>query len=120
MEVLSTSPYAKVVSLERLKSPSFGRSLYEVKTDNWKNRSPGHGKELYKTSPSDLFILADFKPETVNDLQRDGSIWSFALSAQVLNEENDNVTKLKSNFKFIASKDIDIDGMGQKSLFIIF
>jgi hypothetical protein len=124
MEVLKTSPYARVVSLERPSdSDSFGsRNVYCVKTDTWKNRSPGHGdhgEELYKTSPGDVFILTDFKPETVNDLQSNDRMWSFVLSlARVLNEENDNDTKLKSTFNVIASK--DIDGMGQKSLFIIF
>jgi len=123
MEILSSSPYAEVISLEHSRSHSYGRNHYVVKTDTWKNRSSGHGKELYKTLFGDVFILADFKPETVNDLQRSGSTWSFVLSAGILDEEiegDDDEDKVTSTFKVIASKDIDIHQMGQKSLFIIF
>jgi hypothetical protein len=124
MEILSSSPYAEVVSIEQKQSHSYGRNHYVVKTDTWKNRSAGHGKELYKTLFGDVFILADFKPENVNDLTRSGNMWSFVLSAGILDEEikedDHDDTKLMSTFKVIASKDIDIDEMGQKSLFIIF
>jgi hypothetical protein len=124
MEILSSSPYAEVVSLEQKLSHSYGRNHYVVKTDTWKNRSAGHGKELYKTLFGDVFILADFKPENVNDLTRSGNMWSFVLSAGILdeeiNEDDHDDTKLMSTFKVIASKDLDIDEMGQKSLFIIF
>ncbi|KAK2383849.1 P-loop containing nucleoside triphosphate hydrolase superfamily protein [Trifolium repens] len=124
MEILSSSPYAEVVSLEQKLSRSYGRNHhYVVKTDTWKNRSSGHGKDLYKTLFGDVFVLADFKPESVNDLTRSGGMWSFVLSAGILDEEikdDDDDTKLMSTFKVIASKDIDIDEMGQKSLFIIF
>lgn len=125
MEILSSSPYAEVVSLDHSRSHSYGRNHYVVKTDTWKNRSSGHGKELYKTLSGDVFILADFKPETVNDLQRSGRMWSFVLSAGILDEEikdddDDGDVKVMSTFKVIASKDIDIDEMGQKSLFIMF
>ncbi|WJX52816.1 hypothetical protein P8452_38886 [Trifolium repens] len=117
MEILSNSPYAEVVSLEKKLSHSCGRNHYVVKTDSWKNSSSGYGKELYKTLFGDVFILADFKPETVNDLTRSGKMWRFVLSTGILGEEikDDDTT-----FKVIASKDIDIDEMGQKSLFIIF
>ncbi|CAI8586619.1 unnamed protein product [Vicia faba] len=125
MEILSSSPYAEVISLEHSGSHSHGRNQnhYVVKTDSWKNRSSGHGKELYnKTLSGDVFILADFKPETVNDLQRFGKMWSFVLSDGILDAEikDDDDAKLMSTFKVVASKDIDIDEMRQKSLFIIF
>ncbi|WJX52814.1 hypothetical protein P8452_38884 [Trifolium repens] len=115
MEILSSSPYAEVVSLEKKLSHSCGRNHYVVKTDSWKNISSGYGKELYKTLSGDVFILADFKPESVHDLTRSGKMWCFVLSAGVLHD-----TELMSNFKVIASKDIDIDEMGKKSMFIIF
>jgi hypothetical protein len=117
MEILSSLPYAEVVSLEKKLSHSCGRNHYVVKTDTWKNSSSCYGKELYKTLFGDVFILADFKPESVNDLTRSGKMWSFVLSTGILGEEikDDDTT-----FKVIASKDIDIDEMGQKSLFIIF
>ncbi|KAJ1399973.1 UvrD-like helicase, ATP-binding domain [Sesbania bispinosa] len=114
MEILSNAPFAEVISIEGARSYSRGRSreLYNVKTDSWKNRSSGHGKELYKTLVGDVFILADFKPETVNDLQRVGKMWSFVLSAGIVQEENedeDEDAELMSTFKVIASKDIDLN-----------
>ncbi|TKY59728.1 Regulator of nonsense transcripts 1-like [Spatholobus suberectus] len=119
MEILSSAPFAKVISLEE--ATSHGNTLYNVRTDNWKNRFSGHGKKLYKTLVGDLFILADFKPETVNDLQRVGSTWTFVLSAGIAEEkvENDD-TDAMSTFKVAASKDIDVNEEGQKSLFIVF
>ncbi|XP_045821754.1 uncharacterized protein LOC123914598 [Trifolium pratense] len=117
MENLSSSPYAQVVSLEKKLSHSCGRNHYVVKTDTWKNASSSYGKELYKTLFGDVFILADFKPETVNDLTRSGKMWSFVLSTGILGEEIKNSGD-DTTFKVIASK--DIDEMGQKSLFIIF
>jgi senataxin len=124
MKILSSSPYAQVVSLEQKLSRSYGRNHYVVKTDTWKNRSSGHGKELNKTLFGDIFILADFKPKNVNDLTRSGNMWSFLLSVGIPNEEikedDHDDTKIMSTFKVIASKDIDIDEMGQKSLFMIF
>jgi senataxin len=115
MEILSNSPYAEVVSLEKKLSHSCGRNHYVVRTDSWKNISSGYGKELYKTLSGDVFILADFKPESVHDLTRSGKMWCFVLSAGVLHD-----TELMSTFKVIASKDIDIDETGKKSMFIIF
>jgi senataxin len=115
MEILSSSPYAEVVSLEKKLSHSCGRNHYVVRTDSWKNISSGYGKELYKTLSGDVFILADFKPESVHDLTRSGKMWCFVLSAGVLHD-----TELMSTFKVIASKDIDIDETGKKSMFIIF
>ena len=47
----------------------------------------------------------------------------FVLSVGILDEEierDDDETKLMSTFKVTASKDIDVDEMGQKSLYIIF
>ncbi|XP_058731228.1 uncharacterized protein LOC131603010 [Vicia villosa] len=123
MEILSSSPFAEVISLEHSRSHLYGRNHYVVKTDSWKNWSSGHGNELCKTLSGDVFILADFKPETVNDLQRSGRMWSFVLSAGILDEEikdDDDDAKPMSTFKVIASKDFDLDEMGQKSLFIIF
>lgn len=119
MEILSSAPYAEVISLEE--TYSNGKTLYNVKTDSWKNRFSGHGKELYKTLFGDLFILADFKPETVEDLQRVGRTWTLVLSAGVAEEENENDnTDIMSTFKVAASKNIDVNEEGQKSLFIVF
>jgi len=63
MEILSTSPFAKLISLQHSLSHSCGRNHYLVKTHTWKNSFSSYGKELYKTLPGDVFILADFKPK---------------------------------------------------------
>ncbi|KAK7319208.1 hypothetical protein RJT34_03926 [Clitoria ternatea] len=120
MEILSSAPFAEVTSLEE--AYAYNGKLYNVKIDTWKNRFSGHGKELYKTLVGDVFILADFKPETVNDLQREGRMWNFVLSARVAEDqaEDDGDTSIMSTFKVAAFKDIDLREAGQKSLFIVF
>ncbi|XP_020222260.1 uncharacterized protein LOC109804810 [Cajanus cajan] len=119
MEILTSAPFAEVISLEEANSR--GDALYNVRTDGWKNRFSGHGKELYKTLSGDVFILADFKPETVNDLQREGRTWTLVVSAGVAEEESENDDpNIMSTFKVAAPKEIDINEEGQKSLFIVF
>ncbi|PNX54461.1 hypothetical protein L195_g048080, partial [Trifolium pratense] len=118
MNNLSSSPYAEVVSVEKQTSESRDRrNHYVVKTNTWKNASSGYGKELYRTLFGDVFILADFKPETVEDLTRSGKMWSFVLSTGILGEEIKH-NEFGTTFKVIASR--DIDEMVPKSLFIIF
>ncbi|KAL2343586.1 hypothetical protein Fmac_004871 [Flemingia macrophylla] len=119
MEILSSAPFAEVISLEEANSR--GDALYNVRTDSWKNRFSGHGKELYKTLSGDVFILADFKPESVNDLQREGRTWTLVVSAGLNVEASENdETDIMSTFKVAAPKEIDINEEGQKSLFIVF
>ncbi|XP_061342438.1 uncharacterized protein LOC133288644 [Gastrolobium bilobum] len=119
MEILSSAPFAEVISLQEAKS--YDKILYNVRTDTWKNRFSGHGKELYKTLSGDIFVLADFKPETFNDLLREGRMWTFVLSSGIADENiEDDGTEVMSAFKVIASKNIDLNEVGQKSLFIVF
>ncbi|XP_057420200.1 uncharacterized protein LOC130714313 [Lotus japonicus] len=119
MEILQSSPFAKVISLKV--APSRNEMLCNVRTDSWRNRFSGHGKEMYKTLIGDVFILADFMPEAVNDLQRVGKMWTFVVSAGVVEEEmKDDNAELMSSFKILPSKDIDLDEVEQKSSFIIF
>ena len=118
MEILSSAPFAEVISLHVIHSN--GKKLYGVKTGTWKNRFSGHGKELYKTLSGDVFILADFKPETSNDLQRAGRMWTLVLSAGIPEEELEEDTVIATTFKFWASKDIDINEVGERSLFMVF
>ncbi|KAK2432084.1 P-loop containing nucleoside triphosphate hydrolase superfamily protein [Trifolium repens] len=120
MEILQSSPYAEVVSLKEAPDNK-NRMFYNVRTNRWRNRSSGHGKEMYKTLTGDVFILADFKPEIVNDLQRTGKMWTLVVSAGVVEEETgDHNAELMSSFKILPSKDIDLDQVGQKSMFMIF
>ncbi|XP_057416063.1 uncharacterized protein LOC130710730 [Lotus japonicus] len=120
MEILQSSPFAEVISLKE--APSRNGMLYNVRTDSWRNRSSsGHGREMYKTLIGDVFILADFKPEIVNDLQRSGKTWTFVVSAGVVDEEmKDDDVELMSSFKILPSKDIDLDEVEEKSMFMIF
>jgi senataxin len=119
MEILQTSPFAQVVSLKEAPDNN-NRMLYNVTTNRWRNRSSSgrHGNQMYKTLTGDVFILADFKPEIVNDLQRMEKMWTFVVSAGVVEEETN--AELMSSFKILSSKDIDLDEVGQKSMFMIF
>ncbi|KAK2371482.1 P-loop containing nucleoside triphosphate hydrolase superfamily protein [Trifolium repens] len=120
MENLQSSPFAEVVSLKEAPDNK-NRMLYNVRTNRWRNRSSGHGNEMYKTLTGDVFILADFKPEIVDDLQRMGKMWTLVVSAGVVEEEtNDHNAELMSSFKILPSKDIVLDQVGQESMFMIF
>nr|XP_011463486.1 PREDICTED: helicase sen1-like [Fragaria vesca subsp. vesca] len=105
METIHRAPYAKVVSFENAKP--YGRKLYNVKVDYWRNRFNDRGKEPYKTLPGDLFVLANAKLETVSDLQRLGRSWAFGSVTKVSENENkDDTTSLY--FKVKASKELKV------------
>lgn len=98
-------------------SKPHGTLLYDVKVDYWRNRCGGRGKEPYKTLPGDLVVLTGAKPETVPDLQRVGTSWTFAMVTKITEDEEDTTTS-SLYFKVKASKDIEI-GDGHKSLFVV-
>ncbi|KAL6187360.1 hypothetical protein ACLB2K_038759 [Fragaria x ananassa] len=102
METIHRAPYAKVVSFENAKP--YGRKLYNIKVDYWRNRSNDRGKDPYKTLPGDLFVLANAKPQTVSDLQRVGRSWAFGSVTKV--SENDDTASLY--FKVKASKELEV------------
>jgi acyl-CoA thioesterase len=117
MEIISNAPFAEVRAFDE--SKPYGKNLYDVKIDSWRNRFSSPGKEPYKTLPGDLFVLADAKPEDVSDLQRTGRQWAFVTVTKIQEDENeDNSTS--TSFKVKASKDIGDDAGIQKSLFLIF
>ncbi|MED6209365.1 hypothetical protein PIB30_053966 [Stylosanthes scabra] len=118
LEILSSAPFVEVISLKEVYSTD--KNLYCVKTGTWKNRFSAHGKELYKTLSGDVFLLADFKPEIANDLQRVGRMWTLILSAGIPEQEPEEDDDIISSFKFIASKDIDIGELREKSWFVVF
>ncbi|KAF7827415.1 recBCD enzyme subunit RecB, P-loop containing nucleoside triphosphate hydrolase [Senna tora] len=121
METLYNAPFAEVIDLEEAKP--FGTKTYDLKISSWKNRFSGRGKEPYKTLPGDVFILADFKPQTVEDLQRVGRLWSFVSVARIPHDENEDENEdgiLPINLKVRSSKDIDLYDETQKSLFVVF
>ncbi|XP_068331789.1 uncharacterized protein [Pyrus communis] len=117
METIYRAPFAEVVAFEEAKP--YGKNLYDVKVNYWRNRFCDRGKEPYKTLPGDLFILADAKPETVSDLQRVGRSWAFVSVTKVSENENeDNSTSLY--FKVKASKEFEDESSAWKSLFLVF
>ncbi|KAE9610583.1 putative tetratricopeptide-like helical domain, uvrD-like helicase, ATP-binding protein [Lupinus albus] len=118
MEILSCAPFAEVVSLSIIKSDK--KNFYEVSTDSWKNRSSGNGKEPYKILSGDVFILADFKPETAEDLLRVGKIWCLASSVGTAEERIQEDRDFSSTFEVVTSKYIDHDELREKSFYLVF
>ena len=123
MEIISTAPFAEVISF--YESKPYGENLYDVQVDNWSNRCSDRSKEPYKTLPGDILILADAKPEHISDLQRIGRSWAFVMVTKILEDDvddNDDIQEdndTSTSFKVKALKDIDVDG-GKKSLFVVF
>jgi hypothetical protein len=74
MEIISNAPFAEVIAFDE--SKSYGKNLYDVKVDSWRNRFSVLGKEPYKTLPGDILVLANAKPEDVSDLQRTECQWA--------------------------------------------
>ncbi|KAL6295347.1 hypothetical protein ACE6H2_003489 [Prunus campanulata] len=117
METIYRAPFAEVVGFEECKP--YGKNLYDIKVDFWRNMFSDRGKEPYKTLPGDLFVLADAKPETVSDLQRAGRSWAFVSVTNV--SENDNVDGITSRyFKVKASKECEFNDSTHTSLFLVF
>ncbi|KAI4357269.1 hypothetical protein L6164_001230 [Bauhinia variegata] len=113
MEILSSAPFAEVTALVDAKPYRAG--FYHVKVESWRNRFTDHGKEPYKTLPGDVLVLADGKPETVDDLQRVGRFWTFVSVSNITEDDNTS-----GYFKIKGPKDIDLDEVSKKSLYVIF
>ncbi|KAJ0719210.1 putative TPR and ankyrin repeat-containing protein [Helianthus annuus] len=109
METMYKAPYAELFSLNVAKGR--GKFLYDVAVNNWRNRTSERGKEPYRTLPGDLLILADGKPESVPDLQREGRTWYFSMVYQI-SQDDDEEDSTSLRFKIIASQKIEFqDGM---------
>ncbi|KAI4357246.1 hypothetical protein L6164_001207 [Bauhinia variegata] len=117
MEILSSAPFAEVTALEDAKPYRAG--FYDVKVESWRNRFTDRGKEPYKTLPGDVLVLVDGRPETVDDLQRVGRFWTFVSVYNITEDENED-DSTSVYFKIKAPKDIDLDEVSQKSLYVIF
>ena len=77
IEIISSSPHAQVFSLQHSHSLQHGSNLHRVETGSFS----GDEKELYKSGA--VFILADFKPQTVNDFKRYGNLWHLVFSVGI-------------------------------------
>jgi hypothetical protein len=128
MELIYQAPYGRVVGLKLAKpfnkknenemEKPVRNKLYNLKIDRWENRFVHRG-EPYKTLPGDVLVLSDCKPESANDLQRFGRMWCF-LSIVKTEDENDGENMDSVCFKVIASQDLDLDELRNKSLYIVF
>ncbi|KAL6295349.1 hypothetical protein ACE6H2_003491 [Prunus campanulata] len=117
METIYRAPFAEVVSFEECKP--YGKNLFDIKVDFWRNRFSDRGKEPYKILPGDLFVLADAKPETVSDLQRVGRSWAFVSVTDVSENENEDDSTSRY-FKVKASKECEFNDSTHRSLFLVF
>jgi senataxin len=91
--------------------------LYNLKIDRWENRFVHRG-EPYKILPGDVLVLSDCKPESANDLQRFGRMWCFLSIVKTAENDGENMDSVC--FKVIASQDLDLDELRNKSLYIVF
>ncbi|KAI4387373.1 hypothetical protein MLD38_005211 [Melastoma candidum] len=109
LETISTLPFAQLTSFTKCTRDA--GNFFDAKVDAWRNESSGYDNP-YATSPGDVFILANGKPETVQDLQRSGWRWTFAEVVGVIQgiddgDEDDNAadTTCKSFRVRVASGD---------------
>lgn len=70
MDPISKAPFTQVISLEEINPSELG--LYNIQIKKWQNGP----KE--SSTPGDIFILSNVKPNVVSDLQRIGKTWTFA------------------------------------------
>ncbi|KAK7316642.1 hypothetical protein RJT34_00257 [Clitoria ternatea] len=114
MDMIYQAPFAEVIGLEVAEPHE--EKMYNLGIHSWKNRFSNNG-EPYKMLPGDVFLVADFRPETARDLRRDDRMWSFV---SVVTEEEFEGDGLSVYLKVKASKYIDPNQFRQKSLFFVF
>ncbi|GMJ04502.1 hypothetical protein HRI_004119400 [Hibiscus trionum] len=122
MDIIDRAPYAEVTFLKEAKP--LGTLLFDVKVDYWRNRLIDHEKEPYKTSPGDVLIIADVKPETPSDLQMVGKTWFLALVTYVQNDDNEGESDNEDNcssmsFKVKTLEDVISEDVLRKSLYVV-
>ncbi|ONI27451.1 hypothetical protein PRUPE_1G087400 [Prunus persica] len=108
METLDRAPFGEVTAIEE--SKPYGKKLYDVEVDYWRNMSSDSCKEPYKTLPGHVFLLSDAKPESISDIQESKKSWAFLIVTEVSN----------LSFKVKASKELQVSNGIQASLFMAF
>lgn len=117
MQNLQRVPFAEVVDFSKFESDV--TKLYNVKVDNWQNRFSGG--EPYRVLPGDTFVLADFKPESICDLQRVGRSWGIVSVTKKASEKvNEDNGSSPYYFRVKASKDFDVNNVLYTSHFLVF
>lgn len=108
METLDRAPFGEVTAIEE--SKPYGKKLYDVEVDYWRNMSSDSCKEPYKTLPGHVFLLSDAKPESISDIQESKKSWAFLIVTEVSNR----------SFKVKASKELQVSNGIQASLLMVF
>ncbi|XP_047266599.1 uncharacterized protein LOC107869201 isoform X2 [Capsicum annuum] len=111
---IDKSPFAELIVFDEVKAD---RSLvFDVKVDYWRNRCSSDGRVPYSTSPGDLVVISNAKPEAASDLQRFG-YWTFAYVTDV--NENRNENEDDDSFRVRVPPSGIVKGM-RRSLHIVF
>lgn len=115
LEVIDKAPYGELISFDE--KPD-GSLCFNVKVDYWRNLSVD-GKESYRTTPGDIVIISDAKPETASDLLRFRWNWTFASVTSISEDENDDLTA-STSFKVKFARDMEISKEMRKSFYIVY
>ncbi|XP_019231239.1 PREDICTED: uncharacterized protein LOC109212082 [Nicotiana attenuata] len=92
---IDKSPLAELISFDEVK-PNYGSLVFDVKVDYWRNTCSDATR--YRTSPGDIVVISNVKPETTKDFQRPGCHWTFANVTDVNENENDASASFKVRF----------------------
>ncbi|KAF8025761.1 hypothetical protein BT93_F2560 [Corymbia citriodora subsp. variegata] len=115
MQSVSRLPCAKVTGFVEGE-----KNVYHVAVEYWRNRSTNRGKEPYKTSPGDVLIFTNAKPDTIPSLERFAGIWAFASVADIV-EDEDGDAQASTKFKVKASFDNKMNyACACKSMYAVF
>ncbi|KAL8056362.1 hypothetical protein ABFX02_04G115400 [Erythranthe guttata] len=116
-ESVHNTPFAEVASSS---GPRHGRFLYDVQVGSWRNRSSDGGR---RTLPGDVVLLSDSIPESVSDLLRVGSTYTFAsvMNIHEGDEESDgSCSAPSSSFTLKSARQIEF-GYGEgKSVYVVY
>lgn len=105
------SPFAEVISFHEV-MPN-GSMVFHIEVDYWRNRCCD-GRVPYRTSPGDIVVLSNVKPEDANDLQGSG-YWTLASVTEV--DENNALVKFEVRVPLNSSR--AVKGMN-RSCHVVF
>ncbi|XP_048129476.1 helicase sen1-like [Rhodamnia argentea] len=97
------------------------KNAYHVEVDYWRNRSSNRGKEPYKTSPGDVLMLTNAKPDTIPSLERFAGRWAFASVAAMVEDDDDGDARTSTKFIVKALLDDEMNDVRNcKSMFAVY
>ncbi|KAH6809207.1 hypothetical protein C2S51_026990 [Perilla frutescens var. frutescens] len=116
LETVCNAPFAEVTYFKKSKH---GKLLYDVGVGHWRNRISDRGKEPYRTLPGDFVLLSEIKPESASELQRSGSVYTFAFVKIIYEDDRgDNISS--SGFKLKTAGSFEAGDQLGKSLYVIY